>query len=48
MLYERIFREFYNVGLQYAVIGGVAVNLHGYVRGTGDLDMVIVQGRMDK
>lgn len=41
MLFERIFKEFYKVGLNYAVIGGIAVNLHGYNRLTGDLDIVI-------
>lgn len=27
--------------MQYAVIGGVAVNLHGYLRATADLDVII-------
>lgn len=30
------------MGLKYAVIGGVAVNLHGYNRVTGDLDIVLL------
>lgn len=42
MLYERIFREFAKVGLDYVVIGGIAVNLHGYARATGDLDIVVM------
>lgn len=42
VLYERIFRAFQENQLQYAVIGGVAVNLHGYNRLTGDLDIVIL------
>lgn len=41
MLYERIFRAFQENQLQYAVIGGVAVNLHGYLRATADLDVII-------
>ena len=41
MIYERIFREFQRIGLRYAVIGGIAVNLHGYNRVTGDLDIII-------
>lgn len=41
MLYERIFREFEIQKLRYAVIGGIAVNLHGYNRVTGDLDIII-------
>jgi hypothetical protein len=28
-------------GVEYAVVGGVAVNMHGYVRATNDLDIFI-------
>lgn len=42
MLYERIFKEFQKVRLNYVVIGGIAVNLHGYPRATGDLDIIIL------
>ncbi len=28
-------------GVEYAVVGGVAVNAHGYVRATHDLDIFI-------
>ena len=41
MLYENIFRAFSEVGLKYVIIGGIAVNLHGYDRHTGDLDIAI-------
>jgi len=41
MYYEKVFRTFAEVGLQYVVIGGVAVNLHGFYRATVDLDIVI-------
>ena len=41
MLYERIFREFQQREVRYAVIGGIAVNLYGYNRVTGDLDILI-------
>jgi hypothetical protein len=41
MFYERIFRELNNKQIRYLVIGGVAVNIHGYARATGDLDIVI-------
>jgi len=41
MLYERLFERFQSVGLRYAVIGGIAVNLHGYNRLTGDLDILL-------
>lgn len=41
MFYEKIFREFFAQNLRYAVIGGIAVNLHGYPRATGDLDIIL-------
>ena len=41
MMYSRIFQEFYRINLRYAVIGGIAVNLYGYPRATGDLDIVL-------
>jgi len=41
MFYEKIFQTFAEVDLQFVVIGGVAVNLHGYSRATFDLDIVI-------
>lgn len=41
MLFERIFRELNAHDVHYVVIGGLAVNLHGYIRATADLDIVI-------
>lgn len=41
MLYERIFQEFQSAGVRYLVVGGIAVNLHGFARATGDLDVLI-------
>ena len=41
MIFERIFKSFEEKKLRYAVIGGIAVNLHGYNRLTGDLDIII-------
>lgn len=41
MIYERIFKEFYESKLSYALIGGLAVNLYGYNRLTGDLDIIL-------
>ncbi len=32
---------FADAGVEYAVVGGVAVNMHGYVRATHDLDLFI-------
>ena len=41
MLYERIFKKFNLNRLKYLIIGGIAVNLHGFSRATGDLDILI-------
>ena len=39
--YHEIFREFEKTGVQYVIVGGIAVNLHGYSRFTGDLDVIL-------
>lgn len=41
MIYEEIFREFELRGVHYLVVGGMAVNLYGYVRLTMDLDIMV-------
>ena len=41
MLYEDVFREFQNEHIRYLVVGGIAVNLYGYVRLTVDLDAMV-------
>lgn len=41
-MFERIFKGLSDEGVKYLVVGGVAVNLHGYLRGTGDLDILIL------
>jgi hypothetical protein len=41
MFYERIFRELQKKEIRYLVIGGIAVNIFGYSRATGDLDIMI-------
>ena len=41
MFYEEIFRELQQKQIRYLVIGGVAVNLHGFSRTTGDLDLML-------
>lgn len=38
---EAIVRALNEANVQYLVVGGLAVNAHGYVRGTDDLDLVI-------
>ena len=41
MLYEDIFSALNKKKVRYLVIGGVAVNLHGFPRATMDLDLLI-------
>ncbi len=41
MLYEKTFKTLNKGKIPYVVIGGIAVNLHGFSRATGDLDIVI-------
>lgn len=38
---EAIFRALNDTGVRYLVVGGLAVNAHGYQRLTNDLDLVI-------
>ncbi len=39
--YQSILREFHRKKLQYLIVGGVAVNLHGYPRFTNDIDILL-------
>jgi hypothetical protein len=39
--YQALFQAFADVGLRYLVVGGVAVNLHGFPRFTGDIDILL-------
>lgn len=41
MFFERILAELNKAKIRYLLIGGVAVNLHGFPRATGDLDIMI-------
>lgn len=38
---EQIFRALNDAGVQYLVVGGLAVNAHGYLRFTKDIDFVV-------
>lgn len=40
-IFEKVFRALSDAGVKYLVVGGVAVNLHGHARFTGDLDLVV-------
>jgi Nucleotidyltransferase of unknown function (DUF6036) len=41
VIYEEVFREFERQGVQYLLVGGVAVNIYGYIRMTMDLDIMV-------
>jgi hypothetical protein len=41
MFYEDVFRALMDRGIKYVVAGGVALVLHGVVRLTADLDLII-------
>jgi len=41
MIYEEIFREFEFRNVKYLIVGGIAVNLYGYIRLTMDLDIMV-------
>lgn len=41
MLFEEIFRGLQNRRVRYLVVGGIAVNLHGFTRATADLDLLL-------
>jgi predicted nucleotidyltransferase len=38
---ERVLTELSNAGVRYVVVGGVAVVMHGFLRATADLDLII-------
>jgi len=40
--FENIFSELNKAKVKYLVVGGVAVNLHGFPRFTGDLDILLL------
>ena len=41
MFFRKILKELETRDIKYLVIGGAAVNLHGYNRTTNDLDIMI-------
>lgn len=40
--YKKVFSELEKAGVSYLVVGGVAVNLYGYSRFTGDIDILLM------
>jgi acylphosphatase len=41
MLYANIFKQLNENKVRYLIVGGIAVNLHGFARATADLDILI-------
>ncbi len=41
MFYEQVFRKLNRKKVRYLIVGGIAVNLHGFPRVTGDLDIML-------
>ena len=46
--HRELFRSLNKHDVDYMLIGGVAVNLHGYTRGTGDLDILFESSVQNK
>jgi len=44
VFYEEVFRKLAQENVEYVVVGGVALVLHGVVRLTGDLDLFLEMG----
>jgi predicted nucleotidyltransferase len=40
--YKTLFSELQNAGIEYLIVGGVAVNLYGYSRFTSDVDILVL------
>lgn len=40
-MYAEIFKNFNEAKIEYLIVGGVAVNLYGYNRFTGDIDILL-------
>ena len=41
MFYADVIKKFNSAQVKYAIVGGIAVNLHGYVRMTVDMDIIL-------
>jgi molybdenum cofactor biosynthesis enzyme MoaA len=41
ILYEDVFRAFQKAKVKYVIVGGIAVNLHGFLRSTVDMDILV-------
>lgn len=41
IIYQEVFADFQKQKVEFVVVGGIALNLHGAIRGTADLDILI-------
>lgn len=41
IIYEEVLRDFQKERVKYVVVGGIALNLHGSLRNTADLDILV-------
>lgn len=41
ILYEDILREFQKQKVKYVIVGGIAINLFGFLRSTADMDILV-------
>lgn len=41
MIYEEVFHTLQKANIRYVVVGGMAVNFHGALRSTADLDLMV-------
>ena len=46
-IYAEIFKAFNNAKIEYLIVGGVAVNLYGYNRFTGDIDILLALDKIN-
>ena len=41
IFYEEILLEFQKQKVKYIIVGGIAINLHGFLRSTADMDILV-------
>jgi hypothetical protein len=41
ILYEDVLRAFKKEKVKYVIVGGIAINLHGFLRSTADMDILV-------
>ncbi len=46
--FDRLVDAFETAGIEYALIGGLAVGMHGYLRATKDIDLLVLPGEIEE